>query len=96
MYADLPLLGREDRVLRELYLYWYILKNTFERVISGFIHTQEYRERGLYLDWYRLKNTFKRVISGFIHTQEYRESCIWIDTDLFWKHYWSKALVTGT
>ena len=53
MYADLPLLGREDRVLRELYLYWYILKNTFERVISGFIHTQEYRDR---------------VVSGLIQT----------------------------
>ena len=38
---------------RELYLDYYILKNTCERVISGLKHTQEYRER---------------VVSGYLKT----------------------------
>ena len=67
-----------SRMQRELYLDWYILKNT-ERVISGLIHIQEYGvsciwidtysriQKELYLNWYILKNT---------------KSCIWIDTYL--------------
>ena len=38
--------------MRKLDLDWYILKNTWERFISGLIHTQEYRvESGLIYIW---------------------------------------------
>ena len=58
----------------ELYLDWYILKNT-GRVVSGLIQTKEYRtsciwidtylriQGEFYLDWYILKIT-GRVVSG--------------------------------
>ena len=66
LQSDVLVLGREYRVR--------------ERVVSGLIHTLEYREsfiwiytylriqRELYLDLYILKNT-ERVVSGLIQTK---------------------------
>ena len=42
------------RIERELYLDWYLLKNT-ARVVSGLIHTYEYRESCIWVDTH-LKN----------------------------------------
>ena len=56
-----------------------VLGREFERVVSGLIHTKEYRKR-VVSGLIHTKEYRERVVSGLIHTKECREVCIWIDT----------------
>ena len=76
------------RIQRENYLDWYILKNA-ERVVTGWIHTEEYRERCIWIDTYwRIQREVYLDWYILINTEE-----VYLDWYRL-KYYWSNAFCT--